>query len=79
LVQKEKCCGRDEYYISDETEFNLMPSRYSQLLQLLEEAKVKGDVDQVDILEQELYTMKNKKQEGGEIKVKSGGYISDLL
>jgi hypothetical protein len=56
-----------------------MPSRYCQLLQLLEEAKVKGDVDQVDILEQELYTMKNKKQEGGEIKVKSGGYISDLL
>jgi hypothetical protein len=55
-----------------------MASRYTQLLQLLEEAKVKGDVDQVDILEQELYTMKNKK-EGGEIKVKSGGYISDLL
>ena len=55
-----------------------MPSRYTQLLQLLEEAKVKGDVDQVDILEQELYTMKNK-NEGGEIKVKSGGYISDLL
>ena len=55
-----------------------MASRYIQLLQLLEEAKVKGDVDQVDILEQELYTMKNK-NEGGEIKVKSGGYISDLL
>ena len=55
-----------------------MPSRITQLLQLLEEAKMKGDVDQVDILEQELYTMKNKK-EGGEIKVKSGGYISDLL
>jgi hypothetical protein len=55
-----------------------MASRYTQLLQLLEEAKVKGDVDQVDILEQELYTMKNK-NEGGEIKVKSGGYISDLL
>ena len=55
-----------------------MASRYTQLLQLLEEAKIKGDVDQVDILEQELYTMKNK-NEGGEIKVKSGGYISDLL
>jgi hypothetical protein len=55
-----------------------MASRYTQLLQLLEEAKVKGDTDQVDILEQELYTMKNK-NEGGEIKVKSGGYISDLL
>jgi len=55
-----------------------MPSRYTQLLQLLEEAKIKGDTDQVDILEQELYTMKNK-NEGGEIKVKSGGYISDLL
>jgi hypothetical protein len=37
-----------------------MASRYTQLLQLLEEAKVKGDVDKVDILEQELYTMKNK-------------------
>jgi len=56
-----------------------MPSRVKQLLHLLEEAKMNGDVDQVDILEQELYTMKNKKQEGGEIKVKSGGYISDLL
>ena len=56
-----------------------MSSRYTQLLQLLEEAKMKGDVDKVDILEQELYTMKNKKREGGEIKVKSGGYISDLL
>jgi len=55
-----------------------MPSRITQLLQLLEEAKMKGDVDQVDILEQELYTMKNKK-EGGEIRVKSGGYINDLL
>ena len=55
-----------------------MVSRYTQLLQLLEEAKVKGDTDQVDILEQELYTMKNK-NEGGEIKVKSGGYIGDLL
>jgi hypothetical protein len=55
-----------------------MASRYTQLLQLLEEAKVKGDTDQVDILEQELYTMKNK-NEGGEIKVKSGGYIGDLL
>jgi hypothetical protein len=55
-----------------------MASRYTQLLQLLEEAKIKGDTDQVDILEQELYTMKNK-NEGGEIKVKSGGYISDLL
>ena len=55
-----------------------MPSRYTQLLQLLEEAKMKGDTDKVDILEQELYTMKNKK-EGGEIKVKSGGYINDLL
>jgi len=55
-----------------------MASRYTQLLQLLEEAKVKGDTDQVDILEQELYTMKNK-NEGGEIRVKSGGYINDLL
>jgi U3 small nucleolar ribonucleoprotein component len=55
-----------------------MASRYTQLLQLLEDAKIKGDTDQVDILEQELYTMKNKNK-GGEIKVKSGGYISDLL
>lgn len=57
-----------------------MPSRLTQLLQLLEEAKMKGDTDQVGILEQELFTMKDKKQEGGEIiKVKGGGYINDLL
>jgi hypothetical protein len=56
-----------------------MPSRLKQLLQLLEEAKIKGDTDQVGILEQELFTMKDKKQEGGEIKVKGGGYINDLL
>jgi len=55
-----------------------MPSRLKQLLQLLEEAKIKGDTDQVGILEQELFTMKDKK-EGGEIKVKGGGYINDLL
>jgi len=55
-----------------------MPSRYTQLLQLLEEAKMKGDTDQISVIEQELYTMKNKK-EGGEIKVKGGGYINDLL
>ena len=42
-----------------------MPSRLTQLLQLLEEAKMKGDTDQVGILEQELFTMKEKKQEGG--------------
>ena len=42
-----------------------MPSRLKQLLQLLEEAKIKGDTDQVGILEQELFTMKDKKQEGG--------------
>jgi len=56
-----------------------MPSRLTQLLQLLEEAKMKGDTDKVGILEQELFIMKDKKQEGGEIKVKGGGYINDLL
>ena len=34
-----------------------MPSRLKQLLQLLEEAKVKGDTDQVGILEQELWLL----------------------
>jgi hypothetical protein len=56
-----------------------MPSRLTQLLQLLEEAKIKGDIDKVTEVEQELFTMKDKKQEGGEIKVKGGGYINDLL
>ena len=56
-----------------------MPSRLTQLLQLLEEAKIKGDIDKVTEVEQELFIMKDNKQEGGEIKVKGGGYINDLL
>jgi hypothetical protein len=60
-----------------------MPSRYSQLLALLEEAKEKGDADKVREIESDLF--KEKRAKGGEIKedevvlVKGGGYTSDLL
>jgi hypothetical protein len=61
----------------------LMPSRYQQLLQLLEEAKEKGDSDKVKEIESDLF--KEKRAKGGEIEeaevvlVKGGGYTSDLL
>ena len=61
----------------------LMPSRYQQLLQLLEEAKEKGDSDKVKEIESALF--KEKRAKGGEIAeaevvlVKGGGYTSDLL
>jgi len=60
-----------------------MPSRYSQLLALLEEAKEKGDADKVKEIESDLF--KEKRAKGGEMKedevvlVKGGGYTSDLL
>lgn len=60
-----------------------MPSRYSQLLALLEEAKEKGDADKVREIESDLF--KEKRAKGGEMKedevvlVKGGGYTSDLL
>jgi len=55
-----------------------MPSRVTQLMQLLEEAKRKGDTDQVQILEQELFLMKQK-ADGGMVLAKGGGYIDDLI
>ena len=42
-----------------------MPSRYQQLLQLLEEAKEKGDSDKVKEIESDLF--KEKRAKGGEI------------
>jgi len=54
-----------------------MPSRITQLLQLLEEAKRKGDTDQIQIIEQELFLM--RKAEGGVVLLKGGGYIDDLI
>ena len=59
-----------------------MPSRVTQLLQLLEEAKEKGDADKVKEIESDLFERRAK---GGEIEeaevvlVKGGGYTSDLL
>ena len=58
-----------------------MPSRYSQLLALLEEAKEKGDADKVREIESDLF--KEKRAKGGEMKedevvlVKGGGYTSE--
>ena len=43
-----------------------MPSRYSQLLALLEEAKEKGDADKVREIESDLF--KEKRAKGGEMK-----------
>ena len=60
-----------------------MPSRVTQLLQLLEEAKEKGDADKVKEIKSDLF--KEKRAKGGEIEeaevvlVKGGGYTSDLL
>ncbi len=60
-----------------------MPSRVSQLMALLEEAKEKGDTDKVKEIESDLF--KEKRAKGGEIEeaevvlVKGGGYTSDLL
>ena len=60
-----------------------MPSRVSQLMALLEEAKEKGDTDKVKEIESDLF--KEKRAKGGEIEeaevvlVKGGGYTNDLL
>jgi hypothetical protein len=61
-----------------------MPSRISQLLVLLEEAKEKGDTDKVKEIESDLFK-ERKMKAGGEVEegevelVKGGGYTSDLL
>ena len=61
-----------------------MPSRISQLLALLEEAKEKGDADKVKEIESDLFK-ERKMKAGGEVEegtvelVKGGGYTSDLL
>lgn len=65
-------------YVVGRVILNYMPSRVTQLMQLLEEAKRKGDTDQVQILEQELFLMKQK-ADGGMILAKGGGYIDDLI
>tara|TARA_R100001480_G_scaffold119343_2_gene118445 strand:- start:1440 stop:1622 length:183 start_codon:yes stop_codon:yes gene_type:complete len=60
-----------------------MSSRVTQLMQLLEEAKEKGDADKVKEIESDLF--KERRAKGGEIEeaevvlVKGGGYTSDLL
>ena len=60
-----------------------MSSRVTQLMQLLEEAKEKGDTDKVKEIESDLF--KERRAKGGEIEeaevvlVKGGGYTSDLL
>jgi len=49
-------------------------------MQLLEEARDKGDADKIKELESELYLMKkDKKAAGGDVDVKGYGYLQDLI
>jgi len=53
----------------------------TQLMQLLEEARDKGDTDKIREIESEMFLMKkDKKNDGGEVVVEKGfSYLQDLL